>query len=115
MAKIQTATITTQVATEIADIITPRREGQPTKMRLYVTGTFNGATATVQTSPDGGTTKVDEKRADGTTSIAFTANGYCDLEIPCVTSTTAEKPIKLYITTSVANPTGIVATLFDLK
>lgn len=112
MAKYSTATITTQTDTDICKISTPRGL-DATDLLVSVTGTFNGATATLSVSPDGGTTYAPLEDNAGT-AIAFTADGATTIKIPCAVAN-QDAPVILAVTTSVANPTGIVATAFDVR
>lgn len=122
MAKIESSTITTGTSsTLIYTPLTRPENNNCTRVRIYVyavpsTGGWNGATATLFSSPDGGTTKVAERNVNGTAVAFVAADGYADLDVPSrVSKMVTDKPISYYLNTTVAAPTGIKATIFDLN
>lgn len=115
MARIESTTITTQTSTLVYSANSRPENNTPELVRMYVIGTFNGATATLFSSPDGGTTKIAEKDRLGN-AIAFTQSGYFDINVVSrVSNPPSEKPIQYYLTTTAANPTGIKAITFDMN
>lgn len=78
---------------------------------ITVTGTFGGGTFKLQTSVDGGVTKVDAK--DGTnTTWSITANGQVTIRIPC-SDVTPELTPSLYGDLSGATSPSITVTVHD--
>jgi len=116
MARIDSNVITTQVATKIYTLSSrPTGVNSPERLTVYVTGAFNGSTATLTCSIDGGTTKIPVKDRFNA-AVVFTANGYFELDmIGRVSNPVLQKPVELYLTTTVANPTGITAVVLDLN
>ncbi len=59
----------------------PHRREVPLRATIFVYGDFgSGGTATLQASPDGGTTYIDVPDATGA-ATAFTANGMANFEL----------------------------------
>ncbi len=77
MALNKETTITTNGATNIGRISVVD-QGARNNMRIYVSGTFDGGTMIIQSSPDGGTTKFDEKDLSGSV-YSITAQDSFDL------------------------------------
>jgi len=56
------------------------RKEAPNRATLWVIGTFDSGTVTLQSSPDGGTTFVDVPDAVGA-AVAFTSDGMTNIEL----------------------------------
>lgn len=122
MARTDSQTITTQTSIKLCDVSTrPDGLNSPNRMRIYAyavpsTGGWNGATATLYSSIDDGVTKIPEKDMFNTPVVFTHADGYFDLDVVSRTSQPGvQKPIQYYLTTTVANPTGIKAAIFDMN
>lgn len=109
-----TTALTAAAATKITIMHTARDGSGISRKRVYLGGTWAGATATVSTSPDGGTTKYPELASGNTGSaLSYTANGYFDLAIPC-NCKSSQKPIEVYITLASGSPV-LIATVTDIN
>ncbi len=74
-------------------VINARSGGDSTLKTIHVYGDFGTGTATLQTSPDGGTTWIDVLD-DGGTAVAFTANGTTNVNIA---NSAPQDPLKISI------------------
>lgn len=111
---LNTTPLTPAAATNVSIIHTARDSSGISYKRIYIYGTFGGATATLSTSPDGGTTKFPELASGNSgTALSLTAAGYWDIAIPCNCNSN-QKPIEIYVTLASGSP-ALVATVTDVN
>lgn len=108
MAK-QTLTMTTNTTAQLADVIR-RSDAQSYGATIFVQGTFGGGTATVQVSPDSGTTKYTIKDVSGT-DITGTSAFYYNFVLG--NPGAASGDLEIYVTLSGATSPSLSVILFD--
>lgn len=94
-----TENVTTSTATLIAKV-KKQRGTDKYYATVYAFGTWDGATATLQSSPDGGTTKIDIEDSSGT-ALSATANKTLAVEFGVGGATLGDE-IEIYATTTSA-------------
>lgn len=85
-------------------------DGEITKT-VFLTGTFGGGTATIQVSPDGGTTWVDALDS-GLNVAAFTSDGYANITLQG-TEAGAKVPALLSVDLASSSSPDLDITVFD--
>ncbi len=94
----------------IATVATPKKGSENWKGTEFFQGSFGGGTITLQTSPDGGTTKIPETNLSGS---AFSLTSAGSVEVDLGTANTTATQILLYaVMTGSTSPT-VTATVFD--
>lgn len=109
---VKTVTFSATANTQLVRNTIPRLPNETAyEATITVTGTFGGGTFKLQTSVDGGTTKVDAKDGTGTT-WSITANGQVTIRIPCA-NVLPESTLSLYGDLSGATSPSITVTVHD--
>lgn len=88
-----------------------RRESQSYAASVFVQGSFGSGTATLQVSPDGGTTKYTIVDAAGEDAV-FSANGYTNFVLGGGSENIGEAP-QIYVNLAGASGANLNVILFD--
>jgi len=107
----RTTNITTNNSNTIVYSFNTARNGRgSTKIRGYVSGTFDSGTVTVKTTIDGGSNYFNEK--SGGSDITLTSAGYFELDLACVVDA-GTKPIELAVGVTGATNPNLNVVVFD--
>jgi len=115
MARYITDAVTTNTRSQAFPLQSPRGEGEAAILKtIFVQGTFDTATATLQVSADGGVTFVDVTDESGA-AVAFTANGARNIKISSDVGTgPGHFPVKLAMNVaSVGGSTSIQMIVYE--
>ncbi len=107
-----TQNLTANGDTLLARVKTPRNDSGGFGASIFIYGTFDSGTATVQVSPDGGTTKFTVKDQSGS-DIAPTANFYSNFELG-IANVNGEE-LEIYVNLAGATSPDITVDLYDTR